>query len=186
MLCNTAQCLFGAEPAAICRETTSRADHLATGMSRVATDNRLQAWEWLQRPDGTLVKTDAVDHCQSHDLIGCQDVAWGIAGAAVEFALSEEETCQLSDGIRKSCGHPTGDLVAFLLPCHLAFQCDSHVLAARAARAWPNEVERLHRRLAFYKRRLWSWINAVSKSEMPLSSYGSRGFDTWKASTRQG
>jgi hypothetical protein len=165
MLCETAGYLFGAEQAAICCESVRLAHHLEAGVRRVATDNRLHAWEWLQLPDGNLLKTDAVDHCQSHDLIGCQDIAWDIAGAAVEFALSEDEILQLTAGIQKACGYQTsGDLVAFLLPCYLAFQCDSLVLAARAASAWPAEVVRLHRRLAFYKQSLWNQINVMPRS----------------------
>ena len=53
----------------------------------VATDNRLHLWEWLRAPDGRLLKTDALDHCEGHDLIGCQDIAWDIAGAGVELGL---------------------------------------------------------------------------------------------------
>jgi hypothetical protein len=165
MLCETAEYLFGAEQAAICRESVRAAGHLEADVRRVATDNRLQAWEWLQLPDGTLLKTDAVDHCQSHDLIGCQDIACDVAGAAIEFALTEDEILQLMMAIEERCCYrASSDLVAFLLPCYLAFQCDSYVLAARASRAWPDEVLRLHRRLAFYKQSLWTWINSVPSS----------------------
>jgi hypothetical protein len=59
--------------------------------------------------------------------------------------------------------------VRFLLPCYLAFQCDSHVLAARAASAWPEEVLRLHRRLAFYKRALRDKISGVAPSSRQLA-----------------
>jgi hypothetical protein len=37
------------------------------------------------------LKADALDHSTGHDLIGCQDVAWDIAGAAVEFDLTPEQ-----------------------------------------------------------------------------------------------
>ncbi len=59
------------------------ADRLAS--RTVATDNRLHAWEWLRDAQGHLFKTDALDHCEAHDLIGCQDIAWDIAGAGVEL-----------------------------------------------------------------------------------------------------
>jgi hypothetical protein len=57
---------------------------------RIETDNRLHLWEWLVLPDGSILKTDAVDHHAGHDLIGCQDVSWDIAGASSEFTLSQE------------------------------------------------------------------------------------------------
>ena len=51
----------------------------------VAVDGRLHPWEWLRDRAGRLVKADALDHCEAHDLIGCQDIAWDIAGAATEL-----------------------------------------------------------------------------------------------------
>jgi hypothetical protein len=56
-----------------------------------ATDNKLDAHEWLVLDDGTLRKCDAEAHHAAHDCIGAQDPAWDIAGASVEFALSERE-----------------------------------------------------------------------------------------------
>ena len=53
-----------------------------------AIDGRLHAWEWRRGAHGRLIKLDALDHCESHDLIGAQDVAWDLAGFAVEFRLS--------------------------------------------------------------------------------------------------
>jgi len=63
----------------------------------IHVDARLHRWEWLIQ-DGKLLKTDALDHSCGHDLVGCQDVAWDIAGAIVEFDLTPnegEQLCQL-------------------------------------------------------------------------------------------
>ena len=64
---------------------------LAAAARPVAIDGQLAAHEWLSDRTGTLVKTDALDHCCGHDLVGCQDIAWDIAGAASEYALSDQE-----------------------------------------------------------------------------------------------
>ena len=45
--------------------------------------------EWLQTGSG-YVKTDAVDHHDDHFFPGCQDIAWDIAGAAVEWGFPVE------------------------------------------------------------------------------------------------
>jgi len=50
----------------------------------------MHAWEWVV-VDGTFVKTDAVDHHAAHDLVGCQDLAWDIAGASHELGLELDE-----------------------------------------------------------------------------------------------
>lgn len=67
------------------------AETLQPRVRRIRTDNKLDRHEWLRMPDGRLVKTDALDHHQAHDLIGCQDLSWDVAGAIEEFVLSENE-----------------------------------------------------------------------------------------------
>ncbi len=52
----------------------------------VAIDGRMLPHEWIVTADGYL-KTDAVDHHDDHFFPGCQDIAWDIAGAAVEFSM---------------------------------------------------------------------------------------------------
>ncbi len=71
----------------------AQALHFTTGLPvrAIHVDARMHRWEWLTLPDGRLLKADALDHSTGHDLIGCQDVAWDIAGAAVEFDLTPEQ-----------------------------------------------------------------------------------------------
>ncbi|MCW5802358.1 MAG: hypothetical protein KIT31_08225 [Deltaproteobacteria bacterium] len=103
-------------------------------MRRVAVDGRLHAWEWLVLPTGALVKTDAVDHHRAHDLVGCQDIAWDLAGAEHELGLDGDDLAAL-------IGHGDRELRAFLRICYLAFQLGRHALARDSA--WPGEVARL-------------------------------------------
>jgi hypothetical protein len=141
-------------------DATARIDRLARiapnlPVHRVATDNRLQPWEWTETPDGRLLKTDAVDHCAAHDLVGCQDIAWDIAGAAVELGLSDEETQRLIRVVTAESGTAVDPrLLAFLLPCYLAFQLGAYSMAADGLPGWPEEQTRLRRRAGFYRDRL--------------------------------
>ena len=57
-------------------------------------------------PDGRLLKTDALDHHAGHDLIGCQDITWDIAGATVELDLSDSERNRLCRIVAEQSGHP--------------------------------------------------------------------------------
>ncbi len=92
---------------------------------RVQTDNRLHLWEWLRRPDGRIVKTDAADHCDAHDLVGCQDLAWDVVGAKIEFALSGDEFSELCARLRtEGCCLPA-PMLSFHESCYLAFQAAS-------------------------------------------------------------
>ncbi len=109
---------------------------------RIEIDGRLHAWEWQVARDGTLVKTDALDHHASHDLVGCQDVTWDLAGAAIELGLSGAEEQRLASIVGTRSGHaPDPELLRLMRPCYLAFQLGRHELAI--AGADPGEAVRL-------------------------------------------
>lgn len=52
-------------------------------------DGRMLPQEWLYTSRG-YIKTDALDHYDDHFFPGCQDVAWDIAGASVEWGFAPE------------------------------------------------------------------------------------------------
>ncbi len=110
---------------------------------RVITDNRLHAWEWLVLAGGDILKTDAIDHHVGHDLVGCQDVAWDIAGACAEYGLSAAEqqdviaVIEQGSGFAVSRGH-----VRFMTLCYPAFQL-GYYRDALASSANPDETTRL-------------------------------------------
>jgi hypothetical protein len=116
---------------------------LEAHVRRVRTDNRLHAWEWLRTADGRLIKTDAVDHHAAHDLVGCQDATWDIAGAAIEFDLSVAEQASLCAQIER-IAHTRVDprLLAFTLRCYAAFQLGYWSLASAALAGCPAEAAR--------------------------------------------
>ncbi|RVD60177.1 hypothetical protein EN828_09750 [Mesorhizobium sp. M2D.F.Ca.ET.185.01.1.1] len=105
---------------------------------RVEIDGRLHPWEFLVLPDGTLLKTDAVDHCRSHDLIGCQGIEWDIAGARVEYDLCAAELSNLVGCIERVTSIDRA-LVDYLEPCYLAFQLGLWTIAGQS----PEEQEQM-------------------------------------------
>lgn len=122
---------------------------LAARSTRVRTDGRLHPWEWLVLP-GAVVKTDALDHHASHDLIGCQDIAWDVAGAVVEWGLSPAERDALTAGMTRAGAPVDAGLTAFFLLAYPAFQLG--LVSMAAGRAEPVERQRLDERLGFYRR----------------------------------
>lgn len=107
---------------------------LEARMRRIEIDGRLHAWEWLVRADGTLVKTDAVDHHAAHDLVGCQDLAWDLAGATFELGLDRDEEDRLVAAANRLAGRAHDpELLAFARICYLAFQLGRHALAGANA-----------------------------------------------------
>jgi hypothetical protein len=90
----------------------------------VRTDGRMHFWEWKQRPDGTLLKTDAVDHHQAHDFVGCQDPVWDLVGAQIELGLSDSDFSALVDQISFEVPtfRPSLGKLGFYRICYLVLQ----------------------------------------------------------------
>lgn len=104
---------------------------LGARVRRVEIDGRLHAWEWLVGARGVLIKADALDHHAAHDLVGCQDITWDLAGAAVELALPLADQHRLAQITGETSGRAIDpELLAFMRPCYLAFQLGRHALAA--------------------------------------------------------
>ena len=163
MLQRNAIAALGAEAAQPLARLARHGRSLEPRTRRVATDNRMHAWEWLQLPDGRLVKTDALDHCTAHDLIGCQDVAWDIVGAAVEFQLSRHERVELCGRVARISGHSVDtELLDVLTACYLGFQLGYYTLAAQALPAGADEIARLQTQAARYKAGLLSHLRVVA------------------------
>lgn len=122
-------------------------EQLSAEVRTVETDNKPHAWEWLVLQDGRLLKTDAVDHHDAQDLIGCQDVAWDVVGAAVELGFDASEQAILAEYVERASGRPvSAALMAFYRPCYLAFQLGHHLMAASALEELiPAESTRLRR-----------------------------------------
>ncbi|MGF6347608.1 hypothetical protein [Variovorax sp. W2I14] len=111
----------------------------------VRTDSRLQPWEWLD--DGVrLLKTDAIDHHAGHDLIGCQDVAWDVAGARTEYALGDDEIGELLQAMAARGRPVDAALIDVYSVAYPAFQLGHASLASRDT-ADAADRERLERRL---------------------------------------
>ena len=131
--CNAGE-LWGEDCAAAIRERLAGLPRLARELRRVYVDGRLQPWEWLRRADGTYCKTDALDHAEAHDLVGCQDIAWDIAGAAVEFGLSPQQTQELATEVAGLAGHAVHpDAVAAFQLCYAALQAGAWSFAEAGA-----------------------------------------------------
>ncbi|MBB3017241.1 hypothetical protein FHR70_000281 [Microvirga lupini] len=160
---NAGQALGEAKSAAL-EQSLAAANALASRVHRICTDNRLHDWEWLVS-GSKLVKTDALDHSAAHDLVGHQDVSWDVAGAIVELDLSEEEASRLCQIVQQESGTPVDQaLLAFMLPCYLAFQLGAHLMAAGALGEGP-ETTRLRQAASRYGGLLCDRLNQSGAPE---------------------
>lgn len=152
MRTNVMEALGGEAPEALER-WRARIEPLNHRVRRVETDNRLHAFEWLETRDGALLKADAVEHAHGHDLIGCQDIAWDVAGAVVEYDLDWEAGERLRRTVADASGREVDpELTAFCEAAYAAFQLGAYAMAADAHGHWPAERQRLASRRDRYAR----------------------------------
>ena len=123
-----------------------RLDRLERRVRRVRTDNKLDRHEWLRVPGGALLKTDALDHHQGHDLIGCQDIAWDAAGAIAEFDLGPEDSNELIRMLARAGRAIDRELLSFCRVAYAAFRFGQASLAGEPA--GERQASRLERLLA--------------------------------------
>ena len=106
----------------------------AADLAPVQVDGRLHPWEWIRLTDGGFCKADALDHACDHGLVGCQDIAWDVAGAAVEFRLTDGELDELRRGVAEGARRaPTVETVRLFELCYAAFQGGLWRLAEQVA-----------------------------------------------------
>jgi hypothetical protein len=131
---------------------------LEHAVRRVATDNRLHAWEWVSNGE-RLLKVGAVDHCESHDLVGCQDLAWDVAGAVVELALNTAELDELMAQLAAQ-GCPTDPaLLRLCMPCYVAFQLGAFTMGLETSPA--DDQPAIERQCARLRQRLPGDVEAL-------------------------
>jgi hypothetical protein len=132
----------------------ARIDRLG-GLVPVRIDGRLHPWEWLRAADGRLCKCDALDHATAHDLVGCQDIAWDVAGAIVELGLSEPAAEALRRAVGDAAGGPVStEAVAAFRLCYAAFQGGLWRMAGESGPEGAPRTERQVRRYLAELRRL--------------------------------
>ena len=108
----------------------------------VAIDGRLAPGEWLDDGSCLPLKVDALDHCCAHDLVGCQDIAWDVAGAAVEWGFDDAETETLRLAVARRAGAPCdAHLVDFMRVAYAALWVGAATVARD--RETGDEAERL-------------------------------------------
>jgi len=70
----------------------------------VIADGRMNPYEWISNDSGRLIKTDGVDHGDNHFFPGPCDIAWDLAGAAIEWQLGSDASDFLVQQFRRRSG----------------------------------------------------------------------------------
>jgi hypothetical protein len=120
----------------------------------VALDAKMQSHEWLQTPTG-YVKTDAIDHHRDHFFPGCQDIAWDIAGAALELALDRPgRSFVVGEYRRLSHDHTITQRLPHFAIAYLAFRIGYATLAVEVLGSAHEDGQRFRTQAERYRRLL--------------------------------
>lgn len=96
----------------------------------VAGDGRMLPQEWVRTAKGVL-KCDGIDHHDDHFWPGAQDIAWDLAGAAVEWDMDAEARTRLVDGFQARTGdRGAREVLPFYEVAYLAWRLGYTTLAA--------------------------------------------------------
>jgi hypothetical protein len=136
--------LVAPELASVVRKIEEWVPELNRMHRTTATDNRMDAHEWILLPTGQLLKTDALNHHASHDCIGCQDPTWDVVSACFELGFSDAERERLRQRLSDRSLCPTAHQWSFYELAYYAFRAGFYTLAkSTLAPCFPAEISRL-------------------------------------------
>jgi hypothetical protein len=121
------------------------------GGPAILTDSRMQPHEWVLGEDGRILKTDSVSHGDDHFFPGPIDIAWDLAGAAVEWNMAGSAIDELLSHYRQL----TGDEISVRLwPFVFAYSVLRMAYSKMALSAGIDgeERQRIEREYLFYRR----------------------------------
>jgi hypothetical protein len=105
----------------------------------VITDGRMNPHEWILRHSGQLIKTDGVDHGDNHFFPGPCDIAWDLAGVAVEWQLGCEASDFLVEEFRRRSGVDVSPDLPLYKLAYSVFRCGFCKMAISTVNGSPEE-----------------------------------------------
>lgn len=110
----------------------------ATGTT-VVTDGRMQPYEWIAPADGSVLKTDGVSHGDDHFFPGPCDIAWDLAGIAVEWQLDPAAQEFLLAEFRRLTGIDKSNHMRRYMLAYAVFRLGFCKMAISTVRGTPEE-----------------------------------------------
>ena len=98
----------------------------------VVPDGRMQPHEWLHTTDGQMLKTDSGSHGEDHFFPGPTDIAWDLAGAAVEWRMNAAQAEYFLETYRHASGDDASSRIANFITAYAAFRSGYCRMAANA------------------------------------------------------
>lgn len=127
--------------------------------SRRYGDGRLAPHEWVRTVEGAVMKVDAAGHEQDHTVVGVQPIDWDIAGAIVEWDLTERAAAPLLAAVEAGgVAPPSAASLAYYRLAYTAFRAGQTSMCAGMT-ADPLEHARLQQAHAGYRGQLVALVD---------------------------
>lgn len=116
----------------------------------VLADGRMQPYEWIATGANEFLKTDAISHGDNHFFPGPCDIAWDLAGTAIEWQLSPDALNFLLSRFRQLSGvNPSPRLQHYML-AYSVFRLGFCKMAMSTV-SGSTEEHRLHTAFLYYR-----------------------------------
>jgi len=142
----------------------------------ILTDGRMQPHEWIRSTDGSIFKTDAISHGDDHFFPGPCDIAWDLAGVAVEWSLTSDTLELLLARFRQLTGDDVRPRLTEFLLAYSVFRLGYCKMAAESENDLQERarLEKAYRRYRGYAgkhlARLWPGANVHPFRRAPSQS----------------
>jgi len=118
----------------------------------VLVDGRMQPYEWIRTESSEFIKTDAISHGDNHFFPGPCDIAWDLAGAAVEWHLESAELRFLLDKFARASGIHLSRKIAPYMLVYCIFRLGFCKMAMSTVPG-SSEERRLQQAYRYYRQR---------------------------------
>ena len=132
----------------------------------VIADARMQPFEWIATASRQLIKTDGVDHGNNHFFPGPCDIAWDLAGAAIEWQLTPEALEYLLQRFQRATGMDVSAHLPWYLIAYCTFRLGFCKMAISTVKGSPEEF-RLRRAYLWYRREAFRRLGSVPGNISP-------------------
>lgn len=116
----------------------------------VIADGKMHPYEWRITPRGQFLKVDAASHGDDHFFPGPTDIAWDLAGVAVEWQLNEQARDFLLQQYHRASGDDAGRRLPGFLLAYALFRLGYCTMAAESL-GNTEEAERFRRDVESYR-----------------------------------
>ncbi|HEY1937509.1 MAG TPA: hypothetical protein VGJ33_06220 [Candidatus Angelobacter sp.] len=119
----------------------------------VIADGRMQPHEWLMMKEGRMLKADSGSHGDDHFFPGPTDIAWDLAGAIIEWEMSELQAKEFLTLYRSASGDDASARIDDFIKAYAIFRWAYCLMAANSMNGSDEQI-RFERAADSYRARL--------------------------------